>query len=205
MGAGNGDGGGWGGLGHPRFSSPAPTGKVTSTLRLSSSTCPQHPKVKRRGYKAGDGVTPSRPAPNFPTKPFSGPLGPGLTRCCRSAAERPPRYAAMHPTMRRGAGRERLRGWRRGARACARLRPVPRAPAPACLQQPLSRDSRASSRAAPPELARRKAWPSPHLSGAVRGAKFKGQGPIRWSAGTAGTRARRERRGRDPEMGVWYQ
>lgn len=121
VGAGNGDGGGWGGLGHPRFSSPAPTGKVTSTLRLSSSTCPRHPKVKRRVYKAGDGVTPSRPAPNFPTKPFSGPLGPGLTRCCRSAAERPPRCAAMRPTMRRGAGRERLRVWGLGARACARL------------------------------------------------------------------------------------
>lgn len=70
VGAGNGDGGGWGGLGHPRFSSPAPTGKVTSTLRLSSSTCPRHPKVKRRVYKAGDGVTPLALRPTSLQSPF---------------------------------------------------------------------------------------------------------------------------------------
>lgn len=120
-----------GGLGHLKHSSPALTGKVTSTLHLSSSTYPLHPKVKRSRYKAGDRVTLSPPAPNLPARPFSGPLDPGLTRRCRSAAERPPRCAAPSD-----AARSRLRaapGLEAGcarAHARARLGPVPRAPAP---------------------------------------------------------------------------
>lgn len=62
-----------------------------------------------------------------------------------------------------------------GRGACARepqassSRARPRRP---CLQQPISRDSRASSRAASPVLARKEAWLPLHLPGAVRGTKF---------------------------------
>jgi len=195
-----------GGLGHLKHSSPALTGKVTSTLHLSSSTYPLHPKVKRSRYKAGDRVTLSPPAPNLPARPFSGPLDPGLTRRCRSAAERPPRCAAPSD-----AARSRLRaapGLEAGcarARARARLGPVPRAPAPPRPAAAVLARFPSFHWAAASALARRKAWPPLHLAGAVRGAKFRTLGRIRLWAGTTRTGASRERRGRDPEMGVWYQ
>lgn len=119
-------------------------------------------------------MTASRPAPSFPGNPFSWPSGPGLTRRCRSAAERPSPCSALHPAMRRGACREPLRGWGRGARARSSCRLLTRPRHPRPKQQPLSRDCRGTSRAAPPALARRKAWPPPHLTGTVRGAKFPG-------------------------------
>lgn len=148
------------GWGHLQPSSPASNRKGhLDSPPFQQLGLPLHAKVKLRGHKAREWVTTSRPAPGFPGKPFSRFSGPGLTRRCRSVAERPPRCAALHPAMRRGACREPLRGWGRGARArsSGRLLTRPRHPRP--QQQPLSRDFRATSRAAPLALARSKAWP----------------------------------------------
>lgn len=103
--------------------------------------------MKRSRYKTGDGVTLPPPAPNLPAKPFSGPLGPGLTRRCRSAAERPPRCAAPSdaarsrpraaPGLETGCARELAHG-RASSQFLARPRHLG-------LQQLLSRDSRAST------------------------------------------------------------
>ena len=113
--------------------------------------------------------------------------------------------------FRRLLGRSRLRaapGLEAGcarARARARLGPVPRAPAPPRPAAAVLARFPSFHWAAASALARRKAWPPLHLAGAVRGAKFRTLGRIRLWAGTTRTGASRERRGRDPEMGVWYQ
>lgn len=183
---------------------PLQTGKDTSTLHLpSSSACPLLPKVKRSGCKAGKKVTPSRTAPIFPAKPFSEISGLGLTCCCRSAAERPRRCATLHPAMRRGAGRkpQAANRLRTGGGERARAPRVGSSCARATLaSNSLSRDSCATSSAACPELARRKASPTPHLTGAVQGAKFW-PWPIQVAGSTVRIRAQRGGGRRDPEMG----
>lgn len=111
---------------------PLQTGKVTSTLHSpSSSACPLYPKMKHKaGEGGGDPLSSCAP---LPCKALLKLFLPGLTRCCRSAAERPRRCPALRCTrLCRTEPIESSSGAGGGerARARARSRLAPRASAP---------------------------------------------------------------------------
>lgn len=153
-------------------------------------------------------MTTSRPAPSLPGKPLSWPSGPGLTRRCRSVAERPQRCAALRFTRRCGAepaasrsgagGGERARAPRAGssraratrARSSSRSRETPAPPLGPLLL--LSREARSDHPITLQEL-------SEVLSSRTR--------PDQVVVDTDRTRVQREleRGERDPEMEARHQ
>lgn len=192
-------------LGAPEAFFPRPNreGHLDST---SSSTCPLHPKVKRSRYKTGDGVISPPPAPNLPAKPLLCPPGPDSPAAVVRLQKG--HRAALHPAMRLAAGREPLRGRRRGARARSRTR-APRASSSRAratlgLQQLLAR-FRAST--GPRLLHSREGRPGrpytlQELSGGAKFQTWAGSGcgqALR--ADRSKSRTWRKRSG----YGVWYQ